>query len=407
MELEEKLKVSDGMGTWIDDFKKSDAPQFKGKNEKERRDMAIAAYLSAKKGDKNEKWVPYYDYKTKTRKMKQVPSAPWEKESVDEGYVSHAQRKAVWATRADDGKGHPDKSKKEGLWDNIHAKRKRGEKMRKKGEKGAPTDAAIKSAQEKVDFSLPKVKPVKSKVDLKTMKKVKDFYKKPMKPTAETNIEEGAYVGGPPHTYSQYIGGINSKTANSIKKHLDKKGHKYDDWSHVDRNKKADTHYISMKSKEGHAELQKAKAAHKIDKGEERRKNIAHGKKFNESVPYRKGTHDSGDDAGNAPGQTVYNYKTKKVEFQPYKKTKKESVDEVNMKSEGEVPFKGSYTKNAKPMTFKQMRKTVKKLAQKGQSGMKSEKLTPDQARQKISSPTSIPPHIIKKMRDAAKKAGR
>ena len=48
------LKVSDGIGAWIDDFKKSDAPQFKGKSEKERRDQAIAAYLSAKKGPKNE-----------------------------------------------------------------------------------------------------------------------------------------------------------------------------------------------------------------------------------------------------------------------------------------------------------------------------------------------------------------
>lgn len=48
------LKVSDGIASWIKDFKKSDAPQFKGKNEKERRDMAIAAYLSAKRGDKNE-----------------------------------------------------------------------------------------------------------------------------------------------------------------------------------------------------------------------------------------------------------------------------------------------------------------------------------------------------------------
>ena len=43
------LKITDGMGAWIDDFKKSDAPQFKGKSEKERRDMAIAAYLSAKR----------------------------------------------------------------------------------------------------------------------------------------------------------------------------------------------------------------------------------------------------------------------------------------------------------------------------------------------------------------------
>src|SRR5210317_2292314 len=78
------LSVKDGMGAWVDDFKKSDAPQFKGKSEKERREMAIAAYMSAKKGD-----------------------------SKDEGYVSHAQRKAVWASRADGGKGHPDKKNEE------------------------------------------------------------------------------------------------------------------------------------------------------------------------------------------------------------------------------------------------------------------------------------------------------
>src|SRR5210317_685305 len=33
--LEEKLKVSDGLGAWIDDFKKSDAPQFAGKSDEE------------------------------------------------------------------------------------------------------------------------------------------------------------------------------------------------------------------------------------------------------------------------------------------------------------------------------------------------------------------------------------
>ena len=33
-------------------------------------------------------------------------------------------------------------TKKRGLWDNIHAKRKRGETMRKKGDKGAPTEKA-------------------------------------------------------------------------------------------------------------------------------------------------------------------------------------------------------------------------------------------------------------------------
>ena len=38
-------------------------------------------------------------------------------------------------------------TKKRGLWDNIHAKRKRGETMRKKGDKGAPTEKAIKESQ--------------------------------------------------------------------------------------------------------------------------------------------------------------------------------------------------------------------------------------------------------------------
>jgi hypothetical protein len=45
--LEEKLKVSDGLGAWISDFQKSDAPQFKGKSKEERQKMAIAAFVDA------------------------------------------------------------------------------------------------------------------------------------------------------------------------------------------------------------------------------------------------------------------------------------------------------------------------------------------------------------------------
>ena len=47
--IDEKLTVADGIAAWIKDFQDSDAPQFKGKSDKERRDMAIAAYLSAKR----------------------------------------------------------------------------------------------------------------------------------------------------------------------------------------------------------------------------------------------------------------------------------------------------------------------------------------------------------------------
>jgi hypothetical protein len=45
--LEEKLKPSDSMGDYIKDFQDSDAPQFKGKSKEKKRDMAIAAKLSA------------------------------------------------------------------------------------------------------------------------------------------------------------------------------------------------------------------------------------------------------------------------------------------------------------------------------------------------------------------------
>ena len=43
----EKLDKDSDMGDYIKDFYKSDAPQFKGKSKKKRRQMAIAAKLSA------------------------------------------------------------------------------------------------------------------------------------------------------------------------------------------------------------------------------------------------------------------------------------------------------------------------------------------------------------------------
>ena len=46
-QLEEKLKASDGLGAWISDFHKSDAPQFDGKSKEERTKMAIAAFVGA------------------------------------------------------------------------------------------------------------------------------------------------------------------------------------------------------------------------------------------------------------------------------------------------------------------------------------------------------------------------
>ena len=51
------------------------------------------------------------------------------------------------------------RARSESLWDNIHNKRRRGEKMRKKGEKGAPTPDQIKRAQgEMKELSLPLIR---------------------------------------------------------------------------------------------------------------------------------------------------------------------------------------------------------------------------------------------------------
>ena len=44
-----------------------------------------------------------------------------------------------------------------GLYANIHAKRKRGEKPRRKGAKGAPTDAAFRAAAKTAKPRKPKV----------------------------------------------------------------------------------------------------------------------------------------------------------------------------------------------------------------------------------------------------------
>jgi hypothetical protein len=68
---------------------------------------------------------------------------------------------------------------KRGLWDNIHAKRKRieagsGERMRKPGSEGAPTEKALKQAQESVELeerSLTSDEKEKMEKNVKGMKK--------------------------------------------------------------------------------------------------------------------------------------------------------------------------------------------------------------------------------------------
>ena len=50
--IREVLNPKDGAGAYVKDFTKSEAPQFKGKSEKKRKEMAVAAYMQDKKKGK-------------------------------------------------------------------------------------------------------------------------------------------------------------------------------------------------------------------------------------------------------------------------------------------------------------------------------------------------------------------
>ena len=65
--INEKLPKDADAGDYIKDFRKSDAPQFKGKSDKKIRDMAIAAYLDAK--DKKESYEIGKDYYDHTKEV--------------------------------------------------------------------------------------------------------------------------------------------------------------------------------------------------------------------------------------------------------------------------------------------------------------------------------------------------
>lgn len=87
--MNEKLSADDGIKAYIDDFKKSDAPQFKGKSDAKKKEMAIAAYLDAKRGTKKEAapcWDGYKQVGMKKKGDRMVPNC------MPEGYNPRAAR---------------------------------------------------------------------------------------------------------------------------------------------------------------------------------------------------------------------------------------------------------------------------------------------------------------------------
>jgi len=90
--VNEVLKKSDDMGKWVDDFKKSDAPQFKGKSMKKRREMAIAAKLSAMR----EGWMKDSGWKKTSEPRKDEYGNTIKKQNI----AKHLAKKAMNKTKA-------------------------------------------------------------------------------------------------------------------------------------------------------------------------------------------------------------------------------------------------------------------------------------------------------------------
>ena len=101
---------------------------------------------------KGETWRCWITDIEKTDPNTHVKWDNFELKSDDDDGIIREEYKYEWGTDA--STKHAKKmtpGQNEGLWDNIRAKRARGEKMRKKGAKGAPTPDQIKRAQEAQD----------------------------------------------------------------------------------------------------------------------------------------------------------------------------------------------------------------------------------------------------------------
>jgi hypothetical protein len=118
IEIAEKMNMSKAsMGDVIKDFKKSDAPQFAGKSMEKRRQMAIAAKLSADRGTKKEEveLVSFKGFNLDEIKMSDLPSRKVtgkygteyykkEKEKDERGYDADDDKESSTEKR---GRGRP------------------------------------------------------------------------------------------------------------------------------------------------------------------------------------------------------------------------------------------------------------------------------------------------------------
>jgi hypothetical protein len=118
IEIAEKMNMTKAsMGDVIKDFKKSDAPQFAGKSMEKRRQMAIAAKLSADRGTKKEEveLVSFKGFNLDEIKMSDLPSRKvtgkygteyykGEKDKDEKGYDADDEKESSTEKR---GRGRP------------------------------------------------------------------------------------------------------------------------------------------------------------------------------------------------------------------------------------------------------------------------------------------------------------
>ena len=121
--IEEKLKVSDGVGAWVADFQKSDAPQFAGKSDEKIRQMAIAAFIDAKQSLEESK-----DFK------------PHDMFHPETGEKVHAKTNAQHLALAKKGYTHDDPkvAEQDPCWDGYK------QVGMKKGKDGSPVPNCVK-----------------------------------------------------------------------------------------------------------------------------------------------------------------------------------------------------------------------------------------------------------------------
>lgn len=89
------MKKAD-MGEVITDFRKSDAPQFKGKSDKKKQQMAIAAKLESEKGPQNEEMSVKDQMKASAEYWKKNPRKPYK---PGDGYARNVRDAARNAAR--------------------------------------------------------------------------------------------------------------------------------------------------------------------------------------------------------------------------------------------------------------------------------------------------------------------